>query len=83
MARFFLSVLVLATGFMNAEGHKPLVLDVIPYDKLVQGDADTLQTLHKALHEKGIVGVHGVPDYKKNMNSSLTQQKNLVSYLRK
>lgn len=64
MARFFLNVLLLGTSFMNAEVDEPLVLEVIPYEKLVQGDVEALQILHKALHGKGIVGVRGVPSYK-------------------
>ena len=51
---------------MNAEVAEMIELDVIPYERLIQGDFDALQTLDKELHEKGIVGVRGVPGYKAN-----------------
>lgn len=41
-----------------------LSLDVIAYEDFVQGDAGTLGILEKALYEKGIVGIRGVPGYK-------------------
>lgn len=49
---------------MNAEAVEKLELDIIPYEQLTQGDTAALQRLDKALHEKGIVGVRGVPGYK-------------------
>ncbi len=70
MARFFLTVLLLGslgTNFLNADNadiDEPLVLDIISYEELVQADEHALQILRKALHEKGIVGVRGVPGYK-------------------
>lgn len=61
---FFLCTFFLGSSFMNAEVAEMIELDVIPYEKLIQDDFDVLQTLDKALHEKGIVGVRGVPGYK-------------------
>lgn len=44
-----------------------LDLDVISYEELVQEDAETLSLLKKALQEKGIVGVRGIPGYKEKV----------------
>ena len=63
MVRVFLSALLMASSFLNAH-EEVLSLDVISYEKLVEGDAETLKILNDALHEKGIVGVRGVPGYK-------------------
>lgn len=49
---------------MNVEAVEKLELDIIPYEQLTQRDTAALQLLDKALHEKGIVGVRGVPGYK-------------------
>ena len=59
-----LSVLVVGWSLMQAQPVETLELDVIPYEKLVEGDREALQVLDIALHEKGIVGVRGVPGYK-------------------
>jgi isopenicillin N synthase-like dioxygenase len=64
MFAVFLGALLLGSSFMNAEVAEMIELDVIPYEKLIQGDFDALQILDRALHEKGIVGVRGVPGYK-------------------
>ncbi len=64
MLRVFLSVLLMASSFLNARIEEALSLDVISYEKLVEGDAETLKILKDALHEKGIVGVRGVPGFK-------------------
>jgi isopenicillin N synthase-like dioxygenase len=39
---------------------------------LIQNDADTLQILDQALHEKGIVGVRGVPGYRDQYERFIT-----------
>ena len=65
MFRIFLGILLIGSGLVNAEAEETLVLDIVSYEKLIQEDFDTLQILDKALHEKGIVGVRGVPGYKK------------------
>lgn len=64
MFRFFLSIILVGSSFMNVQAVEILELDIIPYEKLVQEDSETLQILDKALHEKGIVGVRGVPGYR-------------------
>lgn len=63
MFRLFLALLTLVSNFMHSETIERLELDLISYDKLSQGDPETLQILDIALHEKGIVGVRGVPGY--------------------
>ncbi|MCK4934999.1 MAG: isopenicillin N synthase family oxygenase [Simkaniaceae bacterium] len=64
MFRILFITLLLGTNFINAEEVKMLELDIVSYEKLIQGDCDTLQLLDKALHEKGVVGVRGVPGYR-------------------
>ncbi len=44
-----------------------LSLDVIPYESFVQEDPEALAILKKALYEKGIAGIRGVPGYKEKM----------------
>ncbi len=44
-----------------------LALDIISYDDFVQGDAKAINALQRALHEKGIVGIKGVPGYKEKV----------------
>ena len=44
-----------------------LNLDVISYEDFVTEDADALQVLKTALHEKGIVGIRGIPGYKEKV----------------
>lgn len=63
MLRLFLTTLLLGS-FMNVTAIEILDLDIISYEKIIEGDLPTIQTLNKALHEKGIVGVRGVPGYK-------------------
>src|SRR5690606_5410377 len=61
MVRFLLAILWVAS---SVEATEVLDLDVISYEKLTDGDSAALQILDKALHEKGIVGIRGVPGYK-------------------
>lgn len=64
MIRIFLSFLFMSTCLIYANPVEKLDLEVIPYEKLVQEDPDALMALDRALHEKGIVGVRGVPGYR-------------------
>lgn len=41
-----------------------LSLDVLAYDDFIRSDPAALATLEMALHEKGIVGIKGIPGYK-------------------
>jgi len=50
-----------------AEEIEILSLDVIPYEDFVRGDTATMEILGKALHEKGIIGIRGVPGYKEKV----------------
>ena len=64
MFRILLGVLLIASHLISAQEIQMLELDIIPYEKLLQRDSQTLQILDKALHEKGIVGVRGVVGYR-------------------
>lgn len=44
-----------------------LPLDVISYESLMNEDAESLDVLKRALYEKGIVGVKGIPGYKEKV----------------
>jgi len=44
-----------------------LSLDVISYDALIKEDSESLAVLEKALHEKGIVGIKGIPGCKEKV----------------
>lgn len=44
-----------------------LSLDIIAYEDFMQEDSKALDILEKALHEKGIVGIRGVPGYKEKV----------------
>lgn len=52
---------------VTAIGKEPLTLDVISYDAFVQEDPQTIATLKKAFHEKGIVGMRGIPGYQEKV----------------
>ena len=64
MFRCLIAILCLSVNFLVAEEIEILDLDVISYDDLINEDSKALATLDKALHEKGIVGVRGVPGYR-------------------
>ncbi len=61
---FFFSV---AAAFLTAGESGVLALDVIPFEAFAQDDPDALETLERALHEKGIVGIRGVPGYREKV----------------
>jgi len=46
-----------------AEEVEILPLDVVSYELFIQNDPETVETLVKSLHKKGIVGIRGVPGY--------------------
>jgi isopenicillin N synthase-like dioxygenase len=50
-----------------AEEIEILELDVIPYEAFMQDDPDALRLLDRALHEKGIVGIRGIPGYREKV----------------
>jgi len=56
-----------------------LDLDVISYDELIQENPEALATLHAALHEKGIVGIKGIPGYLEKVHSFITQARAFTS----
>ena len=56
-----------------------LDLDVISYDALMEKDTNTLNLLNKALYEKGIVGIRGVPGYKEKTLNFIKRAKEFSS----
>ncbi len=54
-------------GAVSASEVEVLDLDVIPYEAFVRDDPAALGVLKKALHEKGIVGIRGIPGYKEKV----------------
>lgn len=73
MKRSFLTIALISmvSALLNTHAMETLELDVISYEKLIQEDEETLHTLHKALHKKGIVGVKGIPTYKEKYEQFL------------
>lgn len=54
------------------QGTEILDLDVISYDDFIQKDPAALQKLKKALHEKGIVAIQGIPGYQEKVQNYIT-----------
>ncbi len=65
---FILSMILTCQGIATeneiADDIEILELDVIAYEDFAADDTATLAALESALHEKGIVGIKGVPGYK-------------------
>lgn len=57
-------------------GEEMLDLDVLSYSDLLQEDAVSLHILEKALLEKGIVGVRGIPDYMESVCDFIEASRN-------
>lgn len=49
------------------EGIEMLVLDVISYEDFARGTPQALNVLERALYDKGIVGIRGIPGYKEKV----------------
>jgi isopenicillin N synthase-like dioxygenase len=56
-------MMVCSTG----EGIEILDLDVIPYEAFVSDDREAMHILERALLEKGIVGIKGIPGYQEKV----------------
>ena len=56
-----------------------LDLDIISYDDFMQNDPQALTVLHRALHEKGIVGIKGIPGYLEKVHSFVQQARAFTS----
>ncbi len=52
----------------HAYAHEVLDLDIIAYEDFMRDDPGTLSILQKALYEKGIVGMRGVPGYREKVD---------------
>ncbi len=52
---------------METEEIEVFSLDIISYEAFIKEDAETLSLLEKALYEKGIVGIRGIPRYKEKV----------------
>lgn len=66
----FIAVILVASVGNAAESEDPfeiLDLDVISYEAFTQEDPAAMGLLQKALKEKGIVGIRGVPGYKEKL----------------
>lgn len=51
----------------SVSAEEELALDIISYEDLLEKDPDALRVLKSALHEKGIVGIRGVPEYRETV----------------
>ncbi len=63
----FLSAAFCSTSASESDSIPILDLDVISYEDFMNEDPTTLRLLDKALHEKGIVGMRGIPTYKEKV----------------
>ncbi len=66
-AMLFLAAGAALTGLLNAEDIEVLALDIVAYEAFIQEDPESLEVLKRALHEKGIVGIRGIPGYKEKV----------------
>ena len=63
----------------DKEKIETLDLDVISYDDFVECNSQTLSILIKALYEKGIVGIKGVPGYKEKVHTFIKRSREFTS----
>lgn len=56
-----------------------LSLDIISYDDFVGCNCETLNILNKALNEKGIVGIKGVPGYKEKVQTFIQKSREFTA----
>ena len=73
MKRCFLKWALLFASIGVAE--EILILDVISYEAFIQDDPEALGVLEKALYEKGIVGIRGVPGYKEKVEAFVNRSR--------
>lgn len=64
---FAFCLLSFNSAFSEVETIEILDLDVIPYEAFKEETEEALFTLKKALYEKGIVGIKGIPGYKEKV----------------
>ncbi|MBS0629167.1 MAG: isopenicillin N synthase family oxygenase [Verrucomicrobia bacterium] len=62
-----LLAILLSLKLCATEKVEMLPLDVISYETFIQGDPAMVAQLKKALQEKGIVGIRGVPGYREKV----------------
>ncbi|MBX7067024.1 MAG: hypothetical protein K1X28_07320 [Parachlamydiales bacterium] len=67
MKKWHFSLMFLFAIFAYAEEIEILDLDVISYEAFIQNDPEAVSTLEKALFEKGIVGIRGIPEYREKL----------------
>ncbi len=76
MKKFLLPVLLAHLSYADI---KVLNLDVISYDVFIQNDAESIDTLRKALYEKGIVGIRGIPGFTAQLSAFVNSARNFCS----
>ncbi len=70
------SIWCVLLGFMwTCQGEEMLSLDVISYDAFVSEDQEAIAVLRKALFEKGIVGIRGIPGYKEKVQQFIEKSR--------
>ncbi len=81
MARFIKQLFIAAFVLFALEGKaiEVLSLDIISYEAFIQNDPEALQLLDKALHEKGIVGIRGVPGYREQVERFIERAREFSS----
>ena len=56
-----------------------LTLDIISYEDFVQAKPEAMRILDLALHEKGIVGIKGIPGYKEKLHNFIEHAREFSS----
>ena len=80
----FSSMLILCNGVSakqcsTQERIETLELDILSYEDFIHDDPKALSLLHTALHEKGIVGIQGVPGYVEKVQRLIQQARKFTS----
>jgi len=63
----FFGLLLSGNLFAGDEPVEQLDMDIVLYEDILRGDSDALGLLERALHDKGIVGVRGIPGYQEKV----------------
>jgi isopenicillin N synthase-like dioxygenase len=70
------SIWCVLLGFvLTCQAQETLSLDVISYDAFVSEDQEAIAVLRKALYEKGIVGVRGIPGYREKVQQFIEKSR--------
>ncbi len=71
LAILFLGVFLFSKGdameIVEKEKVEVLSLDIVSYEDFISEEPLAIEIIRKALHEKGVVGIRGIPEYKEKV----------------